>query len=186
LPIDREHQGVRSAAPGAAELEREFRRCAGSFATGVAVVTACDEEIVEGMTVNSFTSVSLRPLLVSVALARGSRTLATIRRHGMFGVSVLRAGQRETALAFATRGLPFPHSLTERFVDGYVFVVDALATMRCDLEKLVPVGDHDLAIGRVLDFRYAAGEPLVFHHGRFGSLEPSFGTEPVLSEVLRA
>ncbi|MGH3262726.1 MAG: flavin reductase family protein, partial [Trebonia sp.] len=119
-----------AVAPGVAEIEREFRQCAGSFATGVAVVTACDGEAVAGMTLNSFTSVSLRPLLVCVALARESRTLRILRRSGQFGISVLHAGQREAALTFARPGLPFCEDLTERFVDGYVFVVGALATMR--------------------------------------------------------
>lgn len=158
-------------APSVAEIELEFRRCAGSFATGVTVVTACDGETIAGMTLNSFTSVSLRPLLVCVALERESRTLRVLRRSGQFGISVLHAGQRGAALTFARPGVPFCDELTEQFVDGYVFVVDALATMRCDLEKLVTVGDHELAIGRVLDFRHQPGEPLVFHRGELGSLD---------------
>lgn len=172
-------------SPTAGEIEREFRRCAGSFATGVAVVTACDGDAVAGMTLNSFTSVSLRPLLVSVALAHGSRTLQILRRDGQFGVSVLHAGQRDVALTFARPGLPFCAELTERFVDGYVFVLDALATMRCDLERLVTVGDHELAVGRVLDFRHEPGEPLVFHGGEFGTVGPFLAARAREAEAVR-
>lgn len=155
----------------ASEIANEFRRCAGAFTTGVTVVTACDGEARAGMTLNSFTSVSLEPLLVCVALARNTRTLQIIRRDGQFAISVLHAGQRDVALAFARPGRPFPDELTERFVDGYVLVSGALATLRCDLDKLVPVGDHELAVGRVLDFQHAPGEPLVFHRGEFGGLD---------------
>jgi flavin reductase (DIM6/NTAB) family NADH-FMN oxidoreductase RutF len=102
---------------------------------------------------------------------RGTRTLQLVRRDGPFGISVLHAGQRGVALAFARPGMAFPDDLTERFVDGYVLVTDALATLRCDLDRLVAVGDHELAIGRVLDFQHAPGEPLVFHRGQFGGLD---------------
>lgn len=158
-------------APGASEIVDEFRRCAGAFTTGVTVVTACDGPARAGMTLNSFTSVSLEPLLVCVALARRTRTLEILRRDGQFGISVLHADQRDVARAFAKPGAPFPDQLIERFVDGYVLVSGALATLRCDLEKLVEVGDHELAIGRVLDFQHVPGEPLVFHRGQFGGLD---------------
>jgi len=52
-----------------------------------------------------------------------------------------------------------------------VLVTGALAVLRCALEKLVEVGDHELAIGHVLDFQYTPGEPLVFHRGEFGGLD---------------
>lgn len=68
------------------------------------------------MTLNSFTSVSLEPLLVCVSLARASRTLEILRRDGQFGISVLHAGQRDVARAFAQRGATFPDELTERYV----------------------------------------------------------------------
>lgn len=157
--------------PHASEIVDEFRRCAGAFTTGVTVVTACDGPARAGMTLNSFTSVSLEPLLVCVALARGTRTLEILRRDGQFGISVLRADQRDVARAFAKPGAAFPDELTERFVDGYVLVRGALATLRCDLEKLIEVGDHDLAVGRVLDFQHVPGEPLVFHRGQFGGVD---------------
>jgi flavin reductase (DIM6/NTAB) family NADH-FMN oxidoreductase RutF len=154
----------------ASEIADEFRRCAGAFTTGVTIVTASDGETRAGMTLNSFVSLSL---LVCVALARGSRTLQILRRDGQFGISVLHAGQRDVALAFARPGAAFPDHLVERFVDGYLLVADALATLRCDLEKLVEVGDHELAVGRVLDFQHVPGDPLVFHRGQFGGLDPT-------------
>lgn len=170
-------------APDGSEIVDEFRRCAGAFTTGVTVVTACDGPHRGGMTVNSFTSVSLEPLLVCVALSRGSRTLEILRRDGQFGISVLRADQREVARAFARPGAPFPDELTERFVDGYVLVSGALATLRCDLDKLMEVGDHELAVGRVLDFQHVPGEPLVFHRGEFGGLD---GTLAAMARRSRA
>ena len=76
----------------AAEVDRKaaFRRCVGSFPTGVCVVVAEHEGRPAGMTLNSFTSVSLDPLLVLVSLAHGTRTLDTVRRAGRFAAGPLR------------------------------------------------------------------------------------------------
>ncbi len=156
---------------GAVDQELEFRRCVGAFTTGVTVVTATDGNACAGMTVNSFTSVSLRPLLVSVSLAHETRTLELVRQGQRFAISILNSAQRDVALAFAAPGRPFPeeHTVAER--EGYVHVQDALAVLFCRVEQLIECGDHDVAIARVEEFQHVPGEPLVFHRGAFGGLD---------------
>ncbi len=145
----------------------EFRRCVGQFPTGVTVVTVDHESTQAGMTVNSFTSVSLEPLLVSVCLASRSRTLGAIREARRFAISILRADQREVAQAFATRAAPFPATLTSRHPDGHVSVSNAVAVLRCSLDQSFEAGDHDIVIGRVDAFEIQPGDPLVFLRGEF-------------------
>jgi flavin reductase (DIM6/NTAB) family NADH-FMN oxidoreductase RutF len=149
---------------------RAFRDCVGEFATGVTVVTAENGGAPSGMTLNSFTSVSLEPLLVLVSLGLGSRTLQAIRSSGAFGLSILRRDQRDVALDFAERDLPFPEAHVER-VDGILVVRGAVATLRCRVREHVRAGDHDLVVGEILGFRHGGGEPLLFHRGRFGGLD---------------
>jgi flavin reductase (DIM6/NTAB) family NADH-FMN oxidoreductase RutF len=151
------------------ETTHAFRRTVGSFPTGVCVVTAEHRGEAAGMTLNSFTSVSLDPLLVLVSLGHGARTLAAVRGSGRFAVSLLRRGQRQVALDFAARGAAFPgHHV--RSVDGYLVVRHALAHLLSEVHEIVPAGDHDLVIGHVVDFASESGEPLVFHAGRFGGV----------------
>jgi flavin reductase (DIM6/NTAB) family NADH-FMN oxidoreductase RutF len=152
------------------DVKTAFRRCVGSFPTGVCVVTAEREGRPAGMTLNSFTSVSLEPLLVVVSLAHGSRTLDAVRTSGRFSVSMLQRGQRQVAVDFATRSEVFPESHVSRDADGYVLVRHALAHLTCEVDSMVHAGDHDLVIGRVLDFGTGAGEPLVFYAGQFGGV----------------
>ncbi len=148
-----------------------FRRCVGEFATGVTVVIAEHGEGPAGMTLNSFTSVSLDPLLVLVALGHGSRTLAAVRGSERFAVSILERGQRDAAIAFATRGAPFAHAYARRDDDGgWLVIRGAVAALKCELADVVRAGDHDLAIGRVAGIDHAGGQPLVFHRGVFGGL----------------
>ena len=147
-----------------------FRACVGEFATGVAVVASELDGMPAGMTLNSFVSVSLDPLLVLVSLAHGSRTLHVVRRSGTFTVSVLQREQREAAIALATPGAPFPEEHMTRSPDGFIVVRGAAATQHCEVAELIRAGDHDLVLGRVIGITHNGGEPLVFHRGRFGGM----------------
>ena len=155
-----------------------FRRCVGEFATGVTVVTAEHDDGPAGMTLNSFTSVSLHPLLVLVSLGHGSRTLYAVRGSERFAVSVLGRDQRDAAIAFATPAAPFAESYTRRDSDGFLVVRAAVAQLKCELADVVRAGDHDLTIGRVVGIEHPGGEPLVFHRGVFGGLVTDAAVPP--------
>ena len=71
-----------------------FRACMGRFATGVTVVTTRAGDQVHGMTVNSFTSVSLHPPLVLFCPNKLTRTLELIREGGVFAINVLAEEQK--------------------------------------------------------------------------------------------
>ncbi len=149
----------------------DFRECIGAFATGVTVVTSRVGPTAAGMTLNSFTSVSLDPLLVLVSLAHGTRTLEAVRRSDRYAVNVLHRRQRDVALAFARPGASFPAGVTVVDPAGYVVVRHALAVLRCHVFDIVAAGDHDLVLGEVVDFEGSGGEPLIFHRGAFGGLD---------------
>lgn len=154
------------------DVKHAFRQAVGSFPTGVCVVTAEHDGRPAGMTLNSFTSVSLEPLLVLVSLAHDTRTLGVVRGSGRFALSILHRGQRHVALEFAHRGGDFPHHLVRRTKLGFHPVREALAELYCDVQETVTAGDHDLVIGRVAEFISTKGEPLVFHGGQFGGVDP--------------
>ena len=149
---------------------RVYRDCVAEFATGVAVVIAEHSGEAAGMTLNSFTSVSLDPLLVLVSLRHGSRTLSAVVSSERFTVSVLEREQRSVAVDFATPGAPFPSAQVSRAYDGMLVVSGAVANLLCQVHDMVRAGDHDLVVGRVTGITHGGGEPLVFHRGRFGGL----------------
>ena len=102
------------------------------------------------MTLNSFTSVSLDPMLVLVSLAHGSRTLEAVRASGRFAISILQRGQRQIALDFADAGGRVPRTSTFAQTRlGFYPVRQALAELYCDVQDIVAAGDHDLVIGHV-------------------------------------
>ncbi|HEX5469480.1 MAG TPA: flavin reductase family protein [Gaiellaceae bacterium] len=148
-----------------------FRGCVGEFATGVAVVTSEHEEVPAGMTLNSFTSVSLEPLLVLVSLGTGSRTLHATRSSGRFALSVLAREQRDVALEFSQPWGAFPLGHVSLDREGFLPVTDAVAVLRCRVERIEEAGDHALVLGEVTSITHGGGEPLVFHRGRFGGFD---------------
>jgi flavin reductase (DIM6/NTAB) family NADH-FMN oxidoreductase RutF len=149
---------------------QRFRECMGRFTTGVTVVLAEGAAGLSGMTVNSFASVSLEPLLVLVSLRRESRTLATVRSSGRMTISMLGKAQEPVARGFAGRKERFPDEHVARYLDGHVYVRDALAWLRCSTHSIIGLGDHDVVVGEVEDFWLGSGDPLVFHSGSFVEL----------------
>jgi 3-hydroxy-9,10-secoandrosta-1,3,5(10)-triene-9,17-dione monooxygenase reductase component len=165
--------------PGSPAIpQRSYRDCAGEFATGVTVVIAEAAGEPQGMTLNSFASVSLEPLLVMVALGRASRTLSALRVSRRFSISVLGRAQREVAIELATPGAPFPRRYARRTADGFLVIDGAIATHQCVVHALRAAGDHELVLGRVIGISHRGGEPLIFHRGRFGGLEPDAFVPP--------
>ncbi|GAP36025.1 NADH-FMN oxidoreductase [Piscinibacter sakaiensis] len=143
-----------------------FRHSVSHFATGVAVVGCLDDaDQPQGMTVNSFTSVSLAPPSVLVSLKPG-RTDGLLRRRGHYGLSVLAGDQEGWSLHFGGRPQPEPGVAWERR-GGVPVLRGALAWFACELDQVLPVHDHALFVGRVLDCGHAGGEPLMFFASRY-------------------
>jgi len=155
---------------------RAFRQALGSFPTGVAVVTAVSPSgMPMGITVNSFTSVSLEPPMVLWCLDKKSDRHAVFAKTKGFTISVLGTAHEEVSSRLARPG---SHSLADiPLIDtelGPPALGDALAFFECASEAVYEGGDHAIILGRVLRFaRRDAGAPLVFFRGRYGALADS-------------
>jgi flavin reductase (DIM6/NTAB) family NADH-FMN oxidoreductase RutF len=163
-----------------------FRKAMGSFPTGVTVVTvACGDGDVYGVTVNSFSSVSLEPMLVLACLNGTSRAVGLIERAGAFNVNVLSAGQEDVSRWFASRHRPagpamFGGVAFEPGVTGCPVLVGAAASFDCRLRQSYRAGDHLIVLGEVVALVHRPQlEPLIFHAGTYKSLEAAT-TSPVI------
>lgn len=146
----------------------QLRASLSRFATGVAVVSYRVEGGVRGLTVNSFTSVSLAPPLVLVSVARSARATGYLGRVP-FTVNVLNAAQRDLALHFAGRPRVPLHVPWQPTGDDLAPTLPgALATFQCQPWHSYDGGDHRLFLGRVMQAAARGdGEPLLFDRGRF-------------------
>ena len=130
-----------------------FRRTVARYATGVAVATTCVDGVDHAMTANSFTSVSLDPLLALVCVERDSRFHDAVLASGRWSIGFLPEGSGELARWFATRGRPlagqFDRVPTRRGANGCLLREDALAGLELTTTDVIPAGDHDIVIGAV-------------------------------------
>lgn len=154
---------------------RSFRDTVGAFPTGVTIVTAAGADGPAGLTTNAFTSLSLDPALILVCFDNGSRTLPVVRDAGRFAVNVLRAGQEELAAAFASKREQAQKfaGAAHREAHGVPVLDDALAWLVCDVQELLPGGDHTIGIGAVTALEAGEGEPLLFWRGAYRAVAPA-------------
>jgi flavin reductase (DIM6/NTAB) family NADH-FMN oxidoreductase RutF len=157
-----------------------FRAALGAFATGVCVVATRDAGgRPAGVTVNSFTSVSLDPPLVLFCLDRRGSALPRFAPAPAWAVHVLADGQEELARRFARRRSeaaaadPWAGLAWDEAEDGLPLLPGCLARLSCRAERLADGGDHAILIGRVAALEWRSeGRPLLYFRGRF---EPAEG-----------
>lgn len=149
-----------------------YRKVVGRFATGVAIVTTSHDGIDYAMTVNSFTSVSLEPLLVLFCAEKQGRFHDAVLASGTWGVSVLPASMEDASRFFSHRGRPVDGQLRRwphhRGASGVALFDAALATLECHTDAVHDGGDHTIVVGEVTALGTPAdADPLVYHDGAY-------------------
>lgn len=161
---------------------RQLRHALGRFATGVAIVTArgIDQQWV-GLTVNSFSSVSLEPPLVLWSLANKSLSLPHFKEASHFAVHVLSEDQIDLARRFASNvpqrfdGVPVVEG------EGCVPLLQGCPVrFHCETASVMEAGDHHIFLGKVVGMEESseAGDSLLFYRGRFQSCSRNVDLTP--------
>ncbi|HEY1754998.1 MAG TPA: flavin reductase family protein [Bryobacteraceae bacterium] len=150
----------------------EFRRACARFATGVCVLTTCTPDgRPHGLTVNSFTSLSLDPPLVMAAIARSSAYLAAFESSGFFAVNILSEEQRHLSVRFARRqegrfeGAPWSPGITGAPVFG-----ETLGVIECRTAQWLDAGDHRVIVGQAVAAVVRLGRPLLYFESGYANL----------------
>ena len=152
---------------------RTLRDALGCFATGVTVVTCLGADgNPAGLTVNSFTSVSLDPPLLLVCIARQARCAPALAGAPFFAVNVLQTGQQPASIRFSTRDEDrfgaTPWSTGET---GAPLLMESLAVFECERHSVNDGGDHDILVGRVVRASFDPTlDPLLYFRGKYRRL----------------
>ena len=152
---------------------RELRDAMGRFATGVCIITAVsDSGQAQGMTANSFSSVSLDPPLLLWNLQNSSDVYDVFSGPQYFGINILSGEQLAHSNQYAKKEqheLDPTHYRLGKF--GAPIIDDALVSFECELEATYEGGDHLIIVGRVRDmYQSDGGEPLLFFSGGYREL----------------
>ncbi len=149
-----------------------FRRLMGRFTTGVAVVLTDGESGPAGLTVNSLTSLSLKPPLLLFCARNESRAGQAVIARGRFSVNILSDAQRHISGHFA--GSDGWDVAACRRHGAWLAIPDCNAVMFCDVAETYPGGDHIIIVGAVRDITgpATAKDPLLYHEGRYSAMQP--------------
>ncbi len=154
----------------------QLRHAMRAWTTGVAVVTATHDGQRCGMTVNSFTSISLEPPLISVTLKRLTHTHELAEKSGEFSVTILASNQKELSERFAGKhpeimdrfeGVP-----TERLYLEAPLIKNGIAFFNCRVVNMISVGENTLFVAEVIAARgEGEGDPLAHHNRKYWRLQ---------------
>ena len=160
------------------QKQQLFKDAMGNYPTGVTVVTATaakGEPI--GLTVNSFASVSLDPLLILWSIDHKVSTIQEFVKGGKFAVHVLSGNQQDVCMTFATKGVDRFSTCKWSFSTEHnlPIIEGAFAVLQCKTFKTVEAGDHTILIGEVDDIQIDTDkDPMLYHRRHFASIPAEF------------
>lgn len=150
------------------DLSNTFRRAMKLVATPVAIVTTTENKTPVGLTVGSFTCVSLDPMLVTFFIDESSTTWPRMKRSPTFAVNILAHGDGELCRSFSRKVDRFAGVAWSPSSSGDPLLQRAAVTLECRSYCVQPLGDHTQVVGEVsaVDFQPNA-LPLVFFQSSF-------------------
>lgn len=157
-----------------------FRKTMRLWATGVTIVAASYDGIMRGITVSSFTSVTLDPPLILVCIQKHTEAADAIRESGCFAVSMLGEGQQDISNLFAGFGPPLVEGanyfddLNVIFAEsGSPILADAMGWLDCRVHATHDGSTHDIFVGEVLEASGKSEEfkrPLLYYDTEYRQL----------------
>ena len=152
--------------------DARFRQAMGHFASGVTVVTTASAGELYGMTVSSFSSLSLNPPLVLICIDKSVPSHDMIRDSGRFVVNILEERQEHLSRRFAT-------TATDKFKGvawhsgqlGLPVLDNTLAAIECRLRSALDGGDHTIFVGEVVAAEVREGAPLLYYRRGYRELK---------------
>jgi flavin reductase (DIM6/NTAB) family NADH-FMN oxidoreductase RutF len=150
----------------------ELRKFAGSFATGVVVLTSYGKDgTLYGLTMNAVSSVCLEPPLFLACVAKGSATLEPLLETGAFALNILARDQQAISNTFASKN-------SDKFADiahregrlGLPLIEGALATAEFRVVDTLEAGDHVIIVGEAVASTAGDGEPLGYFRGKYARI----------------
>lgn len=155
---------------------RAFRDTMGRLPTGVTVITTADEnDALYGVTIGSFTSLSLDPPLVLFCLDVSALCLPAFEKCRHFAVNVLAEDQHDLSAIFASKEEQRPWaelSFDRGRRTGAPLLRDCVAYLECEKTAIHPGGDHIIIVGQVLDHGLMPdGRPLIYFGGGYRRLD---------------
>jgi len=154
----------------------DFKQVMGNYPTGVTVVTTIDQNgEPTGLTVNSFASVSLEPLLILWSIDKRAYSYDAFQKVDQFAVNILSEEQGDLCQLFSSKvENRFDHCAWSKSAHSLPVLEGSLAVLQCKVYNRVDAGDHTIMIGEVIDITNEATNPLLYHKRTIGPIPRAF------------
>jgi len=158
------------------QKQDDFKKALGNYPTGVTVVTTFDKENHPvGLTVNSFASVSLDPLLILWSIDKKSKSLSDFTNSGKFAVNILASDQEKICFLFSSKEVDrFGQCEWQRSENNLPVLGDVASVLECETVQQIEAGDHIILIGQVHHIVNADKAPLLYHQRNVGEIPRTF------------
>jgi flavin reductase (DIM6/NTAB) family NADH-FMN oxidoreductase RutF len=148
--------------------KEQFKATLSQWASGITVVTTLHPTAnLHAITVSAFSSISLEPPLIMVAIAQKAEAHDLIAQAKVFGVMILNSQQPEISQQAAgftgKEGHQLPGSGYGPKITGAPILADCLAWLDCTVYAAYPVGDHTIYVGQVMATGTQPGQPLLWY-----------------------
>jgi flavin reductase (DIM6/NTAB) family NADH-FMN oxidoreductase RutF len=147
--------------------KRAYRDALGAFVTGVTIVTCNGPDGPIGMTVNSFTSLSLDPPLVLWSPAKSSRRYSVFMNASEYAIHIASYKQLGLCLDFAKSATGSNAVQWQHKQSGSPYFLGGIARFMCEKYTTFDGGDHTIIVGKVTEFQLTGGNPLIFKDGEY-------------------
>ncbi|ABZ94593.1 Flavin reductase related protein [Leptospira biflexa serovar Patoc strain 'Patoc 1 (Ames)'] len=152
----------------------QFKTSLSLWASGVSVITYGSSHQKGGVTVSSFSSVSLEPPLVLFCLAKHSKAKEAIESAGNFAVNILSSEQKQISADFASGSLDKAVVLEGlnpgKLSTGAPILNGCLASLDCLVHQILDAGDHWIFLGQVEAVVTKEGSPLLYFNRNYREL----------------
>jgi flavin reductase (DIM6/NTAB) family NADH-FMN oxidoreductase RutF len=157
----------------------KFKEALGNYPTGVTIVTMMTEDNIPlGLTVNSFASVSIDPLLILWSIDKRVSTYNHFTNSKKFAVHILASDQSELCYLFAARDVDrFSNCEWETSEYKLPILKNVAAILQCETYQTIEAGDHMIILGKVVDITGDNRAPLLYHKRHTGEIPSQFYNE---------
>lgn len=140
-----------------------FKTVSSHWPSGVAVITTTAEDgSLHGLTMSAVMALSLDPMQFLISVDRKSNTLPVLKATRRFCINFLSRDQRDICMMFASKAANKFASVDHHLSTMGLPVIDgAVSSIDCDVNSIIPSGDHEIMIGDVRDIEHFGGEPLI-------------------------
>lgn len=149
-----------------------FKEICSTYATGVTIITSKDNNKDYGFTANSFTSVSIDPLLVLFCLNKEAKSNIALKKNSFFNVSILSDDQKDICYQFANNKLSqkerFNKVETTESKNNIKIITNSCSLLECKIREVISAGDHYIYVGECLngEINQSKLNPLIYHKGK--------------------